>query len=221
MLICFFFSTYLGDEPLARRLAGQIQRHYPAAVIAALGDGYTPDLAGCLCHGDEVALKRPETIHQYSHQRLAIALQAAPHADLYIQLDPDTYLTRPFRQIPRSEWAGRLCLSDYGPDYRVKHLHGCCWAMRRTLIERLVKENPFKPELYDYPGNVRTDGMAYEDLGFALAVDSVYPNQHWKNWGEVNLGGKLGRFPATHPVKAERIKHQEQRTIKPALRPIK
>lgn len=222
-MITFFFSTYAGDESLARRLVGQIQHHHPDSLIVAIADGYDPELPGVLVHTCQQPLKRPGTIHEYSYNRLKVAFEASPHSDLFIQMDPDTYLFRPFRRFPNADWFGRGSIERYGSDYTCRIILGCCWGMRRALIERLVRENPFAPELYDYPGNVRPDGTAFEDLGFALAVDSIYPNHLWQNWGEVNVRGKIsGQTAAAHPIKElePRIKSKLNKSSLPALRPI-
>lgn len=196
MQLGFFCCTVAADWPLVPRLVAQIQQHHPDCPVVAIGDGFAPPpLGGCTTVATADRLKVPGHVHQYSHRKLALALEHLPDADILVQLDPDCYLRSPLRPVPSAHWFGVPCAEID----RRKWLHGACWGMSASLAELLIETNPFAPELYQ---GTRPDGSAMEDRGFAEAVRECCPAREWAVWRGLSLQGY--RDPAAavwHPVK--------------------
>ncbi|MBW4484876.1 MAG: hypothetical protein KME14_20265 [Tildeniella torsiva UHER 1998/13D] len=203
MQLGFFFSTTPSDWHLAPRLVGQIEAFYPEAKILCLPDGFSPGpLPGAIVGDAAEPLKQPASIHQYSYRRCTLALAHLDGCEVLVQLDPDTYLQKPFTHWPQSQWAGSfMAVPTTGPPFR-KFMHGALWMMRRQLLQQLVEENPFCPQHYAHDNNTRADGTAIEDRGFSEAVRLVYPADQWAAWGQLNTSGQVRPgWAAAHPVK--------------------
>ena len=196
MRLGFFFATTAHDWHIAPRLIAQIQQHHPGAAILALVDGMVQNsLPGATLVCSAEYLKRPDTIHTYSHRKIALALEHLPEAGIMVQLDPDTYLRGPLPPMPDADWFGVTCADR---DQR-KYLHGACWGMRRGLAEALAITNPFDPAHYQ---GLRPDGSALEDKGFAESVRQCCPATDWAHWQGLALMGRWGdRDVVVHPAK--------------------
>lgn len=205
----FVFNTYPGDFCLALRLIRLIRQHYPSAEIVACPDGRSAEFEalspGCYIQPRSTPLKRPDKVHLHSFQTLQAALEHTS-ADLLIQIDPDAYLSQPFKAIPDAQWFGQTFQFPWQDGYTGKTMHGACWGMRRTLLERLVSENPFTLDLYTHPQNLRANGSAVEDRGFSMAVAKLLPPSQWGHWTELHLRSnkvnctiRRGKIAAVHP----------------------
>jgi hypothetical protein len=199
--IGFVIHCCSADLALAERLLRQLCYFHPDSPVLLLPDGISPDFAyvghqHLISCPTPTTLKHRETIHQYSHRKLALASDRLD-TDWIVQLDPDCYLSEPI-PVPRKRvWHGRLFSYPYRGDQKIKMQHGAAWAMPREVVSTAAESNPFDPSDYIHDNNIRPDGSAMEDCGFAAGIAKVHGPKLWKNWSAFN-----GRRAAIHhPVK--------------------
>lgn len=212
MKLCFFFNVYR-DEPLALRLMSQLDRHYPGYRALAITDGpstLTPSADTVVYEGDR--LKRQGSLGQFIARNFRLCLQQ--DADLFIGLDPDTFVWKPFEQIPDADWFGQCNKSFVDPFQGLPVVVGACAGYSRQVLEALmnsklleedaiVNQAPiYRPDLAgcEVPAEDYVIGWALSNLGFAPMP-----------WPENRImGGNVTQkqsgppyiYAATHPCKA-------------------
>ena len=210
MRICFFFNV-CKDEHLAKRLMRQIDRHYPGVASIAVLDGPS-DLAQIgstvIYHGER--LKQQGTLGQFIKRNFALCLEQ--DADLFISLDPDTFLWKPFEDIPIADWFGQVNKSFVEPFMGCPVVVGACAGYSRHALQQLMHSRLLDDPIVDQAPTYRPDLAGSitpaEDyvIGWALGSLGVKPVQ----WVENRImGGNVTqkqsppyKYSATHPCKA-------------------
>lgn len=192
MDLAFFFNV-CGDEPLAIRLVDQIRSFYPSSEILIIGDGAIANeavipmrKAGAVVVNDRRL--KPKGTSEFTKRNLRLILEHTT-ANLVIKIDPDTILQRPFTHFPDAEWFGKLVRVRWFSDQiEVLAVHGSCWGMQRSLIERLHDSEVLDDLNHRYgdPKNISLKHgtpVPFEDPCIALAVKAVGVTP--VKWGEV------------------------------------
>lgn len=209
----FFFNTYPGDFHLANRLIRQLKYYFPESDILAIPDGFYDDfcqqsnLENVKICRRETPLKRKGTVHVHSYQNLEY-VAANTDAELIIQLDPDVFITQRFdsTNLPSTLFFGQFYYYWWPDDWDKPLVQGSVWGMRRSLLDKLVKVNPFNASFYEHSFSERRDGSSLEDRGWSESLNEVYPFTEWGWWKNLVLRNKSfncvprrGRIWATHP----------------------
>ena len=196
MRLAFHFAIYQ-DEPLALRLAGQIRALYPTADIVAICDG-PADTDACqqLMSQQGVIVCEGEHLKQWgmggasAHRNLQAVL-GETSAELFIQLDPDSYLWRAFRSFPEADWFGQCHYSHCTMYPRVPMgcLHGAAWGMRREMAAAAVERELLLDPLYSTSKMLWAYPLARDSKRFVPRLDLI--------WG--NVAAELGVTPTCWP----------------------
>ena len=210
MTLCFFFNV-CKDERLAGRLMAQIERHYPGIPSIAILDGPS-DLVAIgstkIYAGDR--LKRQGFLGQFIKRNFALCLEQ--NADLFVSLDPDTFLWKPFEAIPSADWFGQVNKSFVEPFMGCPVVVGACAGYSRNALQRLMDsgllDEPIVDQAPTYCPKLSGDSTPAEDyiIGWALDKLGFKPVQ----WAENRImGGNVTQkqrppyqYAATHPCKA-------------------
>jgi len=179
---CFYFNIH-GDEALAQRLHGEIQQFHPDADIVAIADGPLQSPIPWAIEGEH--LKTHGSIVRFIHRNLTEVL-ARSEAEVFIKVDPDTYLLHPLDPTPTAPWAGRVGLvPPRGLPWVTepgRFCSGFCWAMQRGTMEALLQSigDPVAlEETYASPHNLyrrrkdRTVLVPHEDFVIAHLLQKV------------------------------------------------
>lgn len=171
--LAFYFSVYK-DEIWAVRLVHQIKHFYPKADIVCIFDGQgfpgQAEILGNLGAKVRVGerLKGPGNGMKFSHRNLSVALEYSD-AELFLKMDPDSYMWRKFKYFPDLEFFGqdhRKTIGEAFPE-PVHYCHGACWGIRRGLMQRMVDSEIFYDDLYTHPHNLynRYAGEKFRKVG--------------------------------------------------------
>jgi hypothetical protein len=209
MKYCFFFNVYK-DEKLAERLMRQLFDFYPEIQSICIVDGVS-DLKSYgntkIYQGKR--LKQQNKLGEFIKRNFSLCLEQ--DADIFISLDPDTYLWKKFENIPEKDWFGQVNLITIPPFKGHNLIVGACAGYSRKAINTLLDSQLLEDKtvndapLYNPP--LINEVVPAEDyvIGWALETLGFIPYQWEENSIRQGLTNKQKppyKYSATHPVKA-------------------
>lgn len=208
MTIAFYFN-YCGESRLASRLISQLYRFYPEADKICIHDGSFDPLPGVINVGKS-QLKKTDTIGLFIKRNFTVCLNNS-EASTFIQIDPDSYIWKPFDAIPEADWFGDCEAQKREHFGDINVVMGYCAGFSRNAMKQvlssgllqdpILQQSPcYRPRRYPY-------GVCSEDvpLGWVmtqLKIESVKWNEVNEMRGTINKQRPPYRYAVTHPVKA-------------------
>lgn len=205
--LCFFFNVVEYEAKLAKRLVNQLNYFYPHADKIAIRDGnFNLQLENVNLETGNTTLKRPGTIGKFIERNWTTVL-ANSKAKIFIQVDPDSYLWKSFKEIPDSDWFGDTTIQYINSKLNtIFVVMGYAVGFKRELLEQGLSSG-----LLNYPkienNRIYRKCIPSEDVavGWVLSNLGAIPEK-WKEVDEIRTAGvykqlKPYKFALTHPVK--------------------
>lgn len=219
--ICFFFGVYT-EFDLAERLAYQIRMYYPRSPAYCIFDGTSNRRLEAILSKLEIQYFHGERLHlqeyggEWTERMFGTYAWALPtNSNWLCRLEPDSYMRRPFLNLPTADIGGNIISLGAGQNYIQG---GCTFYSRQAVVtildSRMLQSPRFcNPEFtyarysnpYLYPGEIEST----ERLSSTDAISSTVIRElklSVEEWSEVycRLREKCPnpeRYAVVHPVK--------------------
>jgi hypothetical protein len=182
----FYFSVYK-DEIYTVRLSHQLNRFFPKVEVIAIDDGPY----------DEHSLKVAENFNLYLKvikgerlkskltggceftQRNFEVLLVESDSDIFIKLDPDSYINHSF-DIPDDDWFGHVHFAGVPYlGYHFNFIAGGAMGLSRNAVEKIVESKLLLDKKYDQQGGFYDRYKRYKKFGDPLNESDLIRREDW------------------------------------------
>lgn len=182
----FYFSIYK-DELYAVRLAYQLNKYFPGVEVIVISDGpyHEPSLKTAEYFNPYLKAVRGKRLKAKSTggceftQRNFEVLLAESDSEIFIKLDPDSYINSRC-DIPEDDWFGHVHYTSIPYlNYQFNFIAGGAMGFSRSAIETIVISNHLLDKKYDAEGGFYDRYKRYKKFGDPVGEKDFIRREDW------------------------------------------